>query len=133
MANQPNEGPARQLNSIYNEFQFEQQIKEPTRVASVVDEDGSSRVTKTLIDHIATNRPSYILSAEVLKIGMTDHYLPFIQRKINAKRLLNKRTKFIETRSLANYQKDLFLSDLASMMKLKACRKIDETRKGAKK
>ena len=111
----PNEGPARQLNSIYNEFQFEQQIKEPTRVASVVDEDGSSRVTKTLIDHIATNRPSYILSAEVLKIGMTDHYLPFIQRKINAKRLLNKRTKFIETRSLANYQKDLFLSDLASI------------------
>ena len=25
----PNDGPARQLNSIYNEFQFEQQIKEP--------------------------------------------------------------------------------------------------------
>ena len=46
---------------------------------------------------------------------MTDHYLPFIQRKINAKRLFNKRTKFIETRSLANYQKDLFLSDLASI------------------
>ena len=46
---------------------------------------------------------------------MTDHYLPFIQRKINAKRLLNKRTKFVETRSLANYQKDLFLSDLASI------------------
>ena len=53
----PNEGPARQLNSIYNEFQFEQQIKEPTRVASVVNEDGSTRVTKTLIDHIATNPP----------------------------------------------------------------------------
>ena len=111
----PKEGPARQLHSIYNEFQFEQQIKEPTRVASVVNEDGSTRVTKTLIDHMATNHSSYILSAEVLKIGMTDHYLPFIQRRIDAKRLLNKRTKFIETRSLANYQKDLFLSDLASI------------------
>ena len=64
---------------------------------------------------LATNRPSYILSAEVLKIGMTDHYIPFIQRRINAKRLLTKRTNFIEARSLANNQKDFFLSDLASI------------------
>ena len=54
----PNEGPARQLSSIYNEFQFEQQIKESTRVACVVNEDGSTRVTRTLIDHIATDHPS---------------------------------------------------------------------------
>ena len=27
----PNDGPARQLHSIYNEFQFGQQIKEPTK------------------------------------------------------------------------------------------------------
>ena len=74
----PNEGPARQLKSINKEFQLEQQMKEPTRVASVVNKDGSTRVTKTLIDHITTNRLNYILSVEVLKIGMTDHYLPLI-------------------------------------------------------
>ena len=39
---------------------------------------------------------------------MVDHYLIFAVRKMNAKRLLNKQTKIVETRSLRSYDKQLF-------------------------
>lgn len=88
----PNNDPARQLKSICNEFQFEWQIKEPTRVVSVADEDGSTQVTKTLISHIATNYLSYILSVEVpiITLHLFDEGWALI-----------KRAKFIKTLSLA--------------------------------
>ena len=47
-------------------------------------EDSGQQTSKTLIDHFATNRPNYILRANVLRLGMVDHYLIFAIRKINA-------------------------------------------------
>ena len=96
------------IKSIYSELQFEQLINDYTRVAAV-EKDGAPYTSKTLIDHFATNRPNYILRANVLKLGMVDHYLIFAIRKINAKRLIDKQVKQVETRSLRNYDKQLFL------------------------
>ena len=79
------------------------------------EKDGASHTSKTLIDHFATNRPNYILRASVLKLGMVDHYLIFAVRKINAKRLLDKQVKIVETRSLRNYDKQLFLDELSAI------------------
>eukprot|EP00794_Sanderia_malayensis_P018507 gene18507-20366_t len=67
------------------------------------------------LNHFATNRPSNILKADVLKIGMVDHYLIFAIRKLNAKRLLNKQAKLVETCNLRNYDKQLFLEELSAI------------------
>ena len=101
------------IKSIYSEFQFEQQI-EYTRVITE-EKDGGSHSSRTLIDHFATNLLNYILRANVLKLGMVDHYLIFAVRKINAKRLLNKQTQIAETRSLRSYDKQLFLDELSTI------------------
>ena len=45
---------------------------------------------------------------------MVDHYLTFAVRKINAKRLINKQTKIVETRNLRSYDKQLFLDELST-------------------
>ena len=77
------------INSIYSEFQFEQQIHDYTSVATL-EKVGVQHSSQTLIDHFAINRPNYILRANVLKLGMVDDYLVIAVRKINAKRLLDK-------------------------------------------
>ena len=66
-------------------------------------------------DHVATNRPNYIIEAGTLETSFTDHYLVFARRKINARSRLNKKVSFVETRSLSNYDKNLFLADLQSI------------------
>ena len=108
------DGCTKSIKSVYSEFQFEQQINEYTRVAPL-EKDGAPHTSKTLIDHFATNRPDYILRASVLKLGMVDHYLIFAVRKINGNRILDKQVKMVETRSLRNYDKQLFLDELSAI------------------
>ena len=105
------DGCTKSIKSIYFEFQFELLINNHTRVA-VMEKDGAPHTSKTLIDHFATNLPNYIMSANVLKLWMVDHYLIFAIRKINAKRLIDKQIKLVETRSLTSYDKHLFLGEL---------------------
>ena len=107
-----NYGPTKKLKSVYNEFQFEQQIKNYTRIVPTTNDRGATETTKSLIDHIATNRPNYIIEAGTLETSFTDHYLVFARRKINARLHLNKKVSFVETRSLSSYDKGLFLADL---------------------
>ena len=85
--------------SIYSEFQFEQQIEEYTRVVKA-EKVGVPHTSRTLINHFATNHPNNIVGANVLKLGMVDQYLTFAVRKINAKRLLDKHAKIVETVAL---------------------------------
>ena len=51
----------------------------------------------------------------MLKLWIVDHYLIFAVRKINAKRLINKQTKIVETRNLRSYDKQLFLDELSTI------------------
>ena len=51
----------------------------------------------------------------MLKLGMVDHYLIFAVRKLTAKRLSDKQVKIFETRSLRNYDKQLFLDELSAI------------------
>ena len=103
---------AKKLKTIYSEFQFTQLINKYTRVAITTNEQNEQKTTKTLIDHFSTTSPRYILRADVLRIGMVDHYMVYAIRKINAWRLKKKKPKIIESRSLSRYNKDLFRNDL---------------------
>ncbi len=70
-------------------------------------------MSKALIDHFSTTSPRRILRADILRMGMVDHYLVYGVRKVNAWRLnRNKKAKIVETRSLANYDKTSFINDL---------------------
>ncbi len=75
-------------------LQFEQLIKEPTRV---------TESSKTQIDLAFTNKPE----------GISDHSLIFIQRKISIQR---KAPKIIKTRQFKNYNVGYFKQDLAINM-----------------
>ena len=98
----------KEIESLYSFFQFEQHIKEYTRVASKRNIEGTNIITKSLIDHFATNRERHILKSEVIKIGMVDHYLITGTRKINEWRTRQKCQKTVETRMLKKYNKGSF-------------------------
>ena len=72
---------------IYSEYQLEQLIKSYTRVAVKTNERNEQIMSKTLIDHFSTTSPKYILKADVLELGMVDHYLVYGIRKVNAWRV----------------------------------------------
>ena len=107
----PKDGNTRKLKLIYSGFQFEQLITDHTRVFSTTSSSGETRTTKTIIDHVATNRPSYISLAGVIKVGITDHYMVSCIRKLNAKSKIRKLQNKAEYRSFKNYDKEAFLSE----------------------
>jgi hypothetical protein len=82
-------------------LQFEQLIKEPTRV---------TEISKTQIDLAFTNQPEIVFNFGVDHIGISDHSLIFIQRKISIHR---KAPKIIKTRQFKNYNVGDFKHDLA--------------------
>ena len=47
-------------------------MKEYTRVASKVNNEGRTIITKSLIDHFATNRKRHIFKSEVIQTSMVD-------------------------------------------------------------
>ena len=106
-------GNVKKLKQIYAEFQFSQMINKYTGVAVTSNERNEQRATKTLIDHFSTTSPKRILRADVLRIGMVDHYMVYGIRKVNAWRLKGKnKPKILETRSFTKYDKTSFINDL---------------------
>ena len=84
--------------------QFEQLTKEPSHV---------TKNSKTLIDVAFTNKPEIIGNPAAVHIGISDHSLIFIQRKIS---IQQKAPKIIKTRQFKNYNVGDFKHDLAMNM-----------------
>ena len=112
----PKDCNTRKLKLIYSEFQFEQLIKDFTRVAATTSSNnGEISTSKTIIDHFSTNRPNFISYSGVIKLGMTDHYMILGIRKLNAKLLVTRKQFKTEFRSMRNYDREAFLFDLQSV------------------
>ena len=88
------------LAELAGTFQFEQLINEPTRITST---------TKTLIDLAFTNKPELINGSGIIHLGISDHSLIYIQRKISIPR---NNPKVIKTRQLKHYSVNNFKSDI---------------------
>ena len=56
----------KRLKHVYSEFQMEQLVKTYTRVATITSDDGTKRISKSLIDHFSTSNARYILKTGVL-------------------------------------------------------------------
>ena len=82
----PEKSETKKLSELANMFQLEQFIKEPTRITCQ---------TRTLIDLVFSNRPETIIKSGVDHVGMSDHSLIYVHRKISIPR---KQPKIINTR-----------------------------------
>ena len=100
LANNEASNATKKLAETTNIFQFEQLIKEPTRVTPT---------TKTLIDLVFTNRPELINASGVICLGISDHNLIYVQRKISITR---EKPKTIRTRQYKHYNVHNFKTDL---------------------
>lgn len=107
---QVNNGNAKpQTNKLFEIakiFQFEQMIKEPTRI---------TENSKTLIDLAFTNKPEIVINSGVVHLGISDHSLIFIQRKFSIPR---KEPKIIKTRQFKYYNANAFKFDLAMNLQM---------------
>ena len=100
----------KKLKQVYSEFQLEQWIKTCTRVG----DNGTKRISKSLIDHFSTSNARYILKTDALETGVVDHYLIYGIRKINAWRIKTPvmPPKIVECRNMRKYDKSLFQEEL---------------------
>lgn len=89
-----------QLQSLFKSYNFPQVIESPTR--SVPD-------SSTLLDLIATNRPSVISSCGVLSPDLSDHDIIYCVRKLHCKKLSLEDKTFCKR---AKYEHDKFCEEL---------------------
>ncbi len=92
------------LAEVANTLQFEQLIKEPTRITAS---------TKTLIDLAFANKPELINGSGVIHLGISDHSLIYFQRKISIPRT---KPKIIKTRQFKHYNVNNFKSDIFAQL-----------------
>ena len=67
----------------------------------------STKTTKSVVDHFSTRKPGNILIADILRIGMADHYMIFDIRKLNARKYRKKKEASVKPATLANMTKNL--------------------------
>ena len=104
---------AKQLKSIYSEYQLVQLIKSNMRVAVTTTESGEQRKSYALIDQFSSSHSKYITEVGAIKTGMVDHYLVHGLRKIIAWRSFKSRKqKVIESRNMRRYNKPHFRNDI---------------------
>ena len=91
------------LTNIFDIYGLSQLITEPTRV---------TLVSKTLIDLCITNSPEKVSNSGVIHLGISDHSLVFMTRKVHHDRFC---PRTIEMRQFKHFQKNKFLNDLEQM------------------
>ena len=94
------------IQKLYELFSLQQINKEPTRVIIT---------TSTLIHHIAKSCIDNVLEAGVHKIALSDHYLIFYMRKLNASNASASGHKTIRTRNMKKFNEEAFLADVAKV------------------
>ena len=84
-------------------YQYKPLIQEPTRITTK---------TKSLIDHLFTNKPENIVLAGVSKIAISDHYLIYGVRKFPSLKAI---PRIIEFRDFKNLNERAFLDGIRSL------------------
>ena len=90
------------LKFITETYRYIQLIDQPTRITSS---------TRTLIDHIFTNKPNIITNhgIDILHVGICDHSLVYATHKHDT---LKADPKIIESRQFKNFDSDAFIEDV---------------------
>ena len=91
----------RKLLTITDVYGLQQLITEPTRI---------TETSATLIDFIFTNCPDKVLCSGVRHIGISDHSMVYVYRKL----AINGQSKGHTYRNFRSFNRDKFRSDVAS-------------------
>ena len=97
------------MATLASTYQFEQMIKEPTRVTAA---------SRTLIDLALCNKPELITMSGVDHLGISDHSLIYVCRKISIPR---NEPKIIRSRQFKHYDKNSFLTELRDILQQPRC------------
>ena len=92
------------VKDIANTYQFKQLITGDTRI---------SESPAALKDLTFTNKPESIITSGIEHVGISDHNLIYIQRKISIPR---KQPKITVTKQYKNYQVAAFKNDLSKIL-----------------
>ena len=74
----PDQNNPKHIKRIYKTYGFRQFIEKPTRTTSD---------SKTLIDHIASNRPECVSESGVIPCGISDHDIVYLIRSMRVPRI----------------------------------------------
>jgi exonuclease III len=102
---QKNSGNTDKLSSLMESFQFDQLIKEPTRVTTS---------SATLIDHVYVTCPEKITFTKVLQLSISDHFA-VVAVYANKSNIREEGHKFISYRDMKRFNHELFLQDMAQV------------------
>ena len=109
------EGNSKHICRIYELFNCQQLIEEPTLV---------TLNTAAIIDHIATTCSKNIVNSGVYKMALSDHYLVYCIRKFNG--AVIKDHKVIKTRKMNKFDEGHFLNDVSSVCWEKVVTQTDD-------
>jgi hypothetical protein len=88
--------------SLYDEYQYNQLIKEPTRV---------TKSSKSLIDHVTTTVPQRVRKSGVYHLSISDHNLIYAVRRMVMPR---ERPRIIQDRNYKSFYLNAFSKDLVN-------------------
>ena len=100
----PKDNDTKHLKKVYVDHHLTLVIAEPTRVTSD---------TRTLIDHIATNKPEHISKSGVIACGISDHELAFVNRSMRIPKI-KRDPETIHIRKFKAFDSIAFLEELKS-------------------
>ena len=95
---------SRNYLSVCNLFGLRQLISEPTRVTDI---------SSTILDHILCNNSEKICQSGVITVGISDHYMTYVSRKVVKGQINGHKT--VKIRSLRNYTRDKLVESLNSV------------------
>ena len=98
----PDQNNPKHIKRIYKTYGFRQVIEKPTRTTSN---------SKTLIDHIASNRPECVSESGVIPCGISDHDIVYLIRSMRVPRI-KKEPKTITVRKCKRFDEKAYLSEL---------------------
>ena len=98
----PRDNDTKHIKRIYSIYQFEQMINEATRITSD---------TKTLIDHVSTNKPDRVSSSGISPCGISDHDAVYLVRFVRMPKM-RREPKNITVCKFRRFDLDAFKSDL---------------------
>ena len=90
------------VKRIYREYSFKQLIKTTTRTTSD---------SKTLTDHVATDRPEWVSESGVIPCGISDNDIVYLIRSMRIPKM-KQDPKIITVRKCKNFNQNVFLSEL---------------------
>ena len=100
----PKDNDTKHLKKVYADHHLTLAIVEPTGVTSD---------TRTLIDHIATNKPEHISKSGVIACGISDHKHAFVNGSMRIPKI-KKDPETIDIRKLKSFDSIAFLEELKS-------------------